>query len=1085
MLTRIRMRGAWSVLAILALTGTAAPAQPSCPGTATLTVFAENLSAASTIDVALEGELAADAATCVGTGATSYRETMACMGSGTVRCGQLGALQPGAWVHRLAVTVPGSAPQQQAQRLVLVAGSPTEASNALSWTIYPKTFVVEDTTETSLRAQLAAAAAYPGPTLVTFARTAFPGRSASRTIDLARGPCDPEPLRHAALCFTGSRVVVDALDADGEPGAVVWSVGTRALSLLRVYGSDNVFRGLLFEGSRTQQNSAQPTCPYAPAQPTCPDPTRPNCPDPAKPDCPTTKPDCQVDTVAITGSKARRNRIEHSLVVGPTCGDALSVDSDAGQPDDQGPGDNVIVESRITGAADRGVKVDFGGFATIERSCLHDNRNGGILSTLGGHVVAAENVVQHNVPGRAQNGITVGGPAPQSTLATDGNVVRLSGDRGLSVVNNASATFQNDYVADSQFAGSKVETTADGAADATPVATFHGVALVCNRHGNLTGTCNPSPCDCELPVPCSTPEDCCTNPDGTLDAACAAMTKCETGSLPRGAGAVTAAAPNVSYGDALEPGRNAFAANKKTSTGANFQVMNVDATIPAEGNQWEHCGSGAVCDPAAVRAQDIYSSPSGAMVAVGLPRSPRAGTPVLSRVSPARPQAGDIVRIFGDDFNAIEGSPLFVDRVLNCADLPVCADDGSCPTGPCVNGSCPCSIANPAVQLANKQTNANRIRIKAADGTLLADATGEHDFWPDAVTPTMLAFRMPFDCFAPLVLEVAKRDPSGSRIAATIPLCDPKGCMDEPAGTPCDDGNACTVNDACDGGGNCRGGAPLVCDGPCLICDPAAGCVPKVCSGACLTGTCDPHRGCDPKPTGAVCRPAAGPCDVGELCDGVNESCPADALRDVSTVCRPAAGPCDVAETCTGSSAECPLDRFMPPRTECRPAAGVCDAAEHCTGTSATCPGDVKRRDICRPVAGPCDVAESCDGLSNDCPPDRFKPAIETCDDGDPCTVGDHCTGEANVCRPGDPPVCDRPCLAGDPRAGCRHRECANALTCRAKQCSRPKMRPRLQKLELIINHALAADARLRIRTLRRFAKLLERCGVTVPGALL
>src|SRR5206468_3237785 len=180
-------------------------------------------------------------------------------------------------------------------------------------------------------------------------------------------------------------------------------------------------------------------------------------------------------------------------------------------------------------------------------------------------------------------------------------------------------------------------------------------------------------------------------------------------------------APNVSYGDELEPGRNAFAANKKTSTGANFQVMNVDETIPAEGNQWEHCGSGAVCDIAVVQAQDIYSSPSGAMVDIGLPPSPRAGTPVLSRVSPARPQA---------------------------------------------------------------------------------DATGEHDFWPDAVTPTMLAFRMPFDCFAPLTLEVAKRDPSGSRVAATMPLCDPKGCMDEPAGTPCDDGNACTVNDACDGSGN-------------------------------------------------------------------------------------------------------------------------------------------------------------------------------------------------------------------------------------------------------------------------------------------
>src|SRR5207237_9171830 len=158
LLTRIRMRGAWCVLTVLALTGTAAPAQPSCPGTATLTVFAENLSAASTIDVALEGELAADAATCVGTGATRYQQTMTCTGSGTVRCGQLSALQPGAWVHRLAVTVPGSAPQQQAQRLVLVAGSPTEASHALSWTIYPQTSVGEDATDTRLTTQSPAAA---------------------------------------------------------------------------------------------------------------------------------------------------------------------------------------------------------------------------------------------------------------------------------------------------------------------------------------------------------------------------------------------------------------------------------------------------------------------------------------------------------------------------------------------------------------------------------------------------------------------------------------------------------------------------------------------------------------------------------------------------------------------------------------------------------------------------------------------------------------------------------------------------------------------------------------------------------------
>src|SRR5437667_7281306 len=141
---------------------------------------------------------------------------MAGMGSGTARCGQLGALQRGAWVHRVAVTVPGSAPQQQAQRLVLVAGSATDASNALSWTIYPKTFVVDDTTETRLRAQLDAAGAYtaanPGAALVTFARTAFPGRSAPQTIDLAKGPSAPAPSRPAALSLTASRVVAPALD---------------------------------------------------------------------------------------------------------------------------------------------------------------------------------------------------------------------------------------------------------------------------------------------------------------------------------------------------------------------------------------------------------------------------------------------------------------------------------------------------------------------------------------------------------------------------------------------------------------------------------------------------------------------------------------------------------------------------------------------------------------------------------------------------------------------------------------------------------------------------------------------------------
>ena len=931
-------------LVLLMLGGAVASAQPVCPGTATLTVFVENASGTPRLTLGVDGELAADAATCAGSGATSYQATMTCTGLGVVRCGQLAGLQPGTWVHRLSVTVPGSATQQQAQRAVLVAGSPADVSNALVWTVYPATFVVGAATAAELQARLDAATAYTGanagPVLVTFSPAAFPGALGPQRIyllqppcslDLAHNRCSPDGST-AGVCFLGDRIVVDALDREARPGGVILSVGECGLQLLRLYGSQNVLRGLVFEGSRE------------------PNPT---------------KPKCKAETLDVTGARARRNRIEQALVLGPTCGDAVRVDTGAGQPDDSGPGDNVIVDGRITGAADKGLKVDFGGVATIERTCLHDNRNGGIQSTLGGHITAIENVVQHNVPGTAEPGLTVKGAADRSTLVTEGNVVRFAGGRGLSVTDNAEATFQDDYAADNQFAGSRVETTATGPVDAVPAATFHGVALVCNRQAGLTGTCTPPPGGVE--TPCGTADDCCTGADGTVDPTCVAMTTCMPGSFPDGFGAVTAqaaghAAPAVSYGDAQHPGRNAFTSNQNTAAGANFRVNLTDpnVTVPAEGNQWEHCPTGAPCSNV---TQDI--SPPGAPVDLGTIPDPRATDGFgLLRVTPPRPRAGEVVRIYGQVFDAIRGNP--VAGTGHCADLPVCAPDGTCPTGPCVSGACPCSIANPAVQSRNAQSGAQGIRIEAADGTVLADATGARDFYPDAVTPTMLAFRMPFDCFASLTLEVTKGNASGSPAVASIPLCDPKGCADQPAGAPCDNGDACTLG-RCDGNGNCVS-TPLLCDGPCL------------------TGTCDPQRGCVPRPPGTICRPAAGPCDV----------------------------------------------------------------------------------------------AESCDGTTADCPADGFKPATASCDDGNACTGGDHCSGTADVCVPGTPSVCDAPCLTGicDPQAGCRPKEGVKALTCRVDECTRARLHQRLRKLAALMDRAVDAGKPPKARRIRRFTKLLARCGV-------
>jgi hypothetical protein len=601
---------------------------------------------------------------------------------------------------------------------VLVAGAAGETSNLLVWTVYPRTFVVAAPSEPRLRAALDAAAAYTaasdGPALVTFSRAVFQGAQAPRTIDLARGPCAPEPSRRAALCFTGSRIVVDALDARAERGAVVWSVGTRGLSLLRVYGSDNVFRGLVLAGSRQ--------------------------PGPSK----------QLDTVAFAGPAARRNRIEQSLVFGPTLGDAASAGNGAGQGGG-GADANVLDGCEITGAEDKGLKVTTGALVEMRRSCVHDNRRGGVQATLGGHISAIENIIQHNVLGGSAHGLGATGsdPAAPSTVATDGNIVRFAGGRGLSVVNSARGTFVNDYVADNQYAGSRVESNAAAAGDAVARATFRGVALVCNKNAGVSGSCQPRSGDEE--IACATDLDCCGTSSGccVADAGCAAPLRCGRLSFPRGFGAVQMQAagrqqPEVWYGDTSQPGRNAFAWNRNVSPGVNFDLSVPFAMVAAEGNQWERCGTSAICDTASVLSADVRLA-EGATLQLGTPAGPRAGAPVVSRISPARPGRGDLVRVFGDNFNAIEGSA--------CAQETAPAD--------------PCSAANPWVEQKNRQTQMNRIRIVTPDARILAT------LYPHAITPTMLAFPMPFDCFAPLRLQITKRDPAGNRVSTMVPFCNP------------------------------------------------------------------------------------------------------------------------------------------------------------------------------------------------------------------------------------------------------------------------------------------------------------------------
>ena len=142
------------------------------------------------------------------------------------------------------------------------------------------------------------------------------------------------------------------------------------------------------------------------------------------------------------------------------------------------------------------------------------------------------------------------------------------------------------------------------------------------------------------------------------------------------------------------------------------------------------------------------------------------------------------------------------------------------------------------------------------------------------------------------------------------------------AGTGCDDGNPCTIDDRCDGEGNCISGAPATCTPPAPFCrgddhvTTRSACDP-------LTGLCDATETVVPCPFG--CDPVAATCRP-DPCEGVACDSPPTACHETSGSCsvgtcsypvRLPGSPCDDTDTCTVD------DR--------------CDAAQSCAGTPRVC----------------------------------------------------------------------------------------------------------------------------------------------------
>ncbi len=225
-------------------------------------------------------------------------------------------------------------------------------------------------------------------------------------------------------------------------------------------------------------------------------------------------------------------------------------------------------------------------------------------------------------------------------------------------------------------------------------------------------------------------------------------------------------------------------------------------------------------------------------------------------------------------------------------------------------------------------------------------------------------------------------------------ICDPAvnpKAWTSAEGAPCDDGDGCTVSDAC-GGGVCKGVAK-----DCTALD-------SVCSiGKCLNNQCQAQA----KPGNPNCDDG-NPCTVSDICSGgqcvgaamncsaLSDSCSDGVCAGGLCVKQAKANSCDDANPCTINDS--------------------C-AGGGCKGVPMDCSGqsDVCNDGVC--VAGGCQAKAKANGSS--------------CSDGDACTVNDQCTGgkctgsamscalSADICN-------DGVCSGG----ACQKKPKANGLVC-------------------------------------------------------
>ena len=270
----------------------------------------------------------------------------------------------------------------------------------------------------------------------------------------------------------------------------------------------------------------------------------------------------------------------------------------------------------------------------------------------------------------------------------------------------------------------------------------------------------------------------------------------------------------------------------------------------------------------------------------------------------------------------------------------------------------------------------------------------------------------------------------------------------------CDDGDLCTLGDAC-AGGACVSGDPLDCndgldctldacegDGECSSALQDEWCV---IDEACVeAGTPNPDnlcQRCDPPVDSSAWSDADGAaCASGDLCQ-TGGTCSAGACLETPKVCDDldacnGVETCDAAQGCVPGTAPVCNDGDACNGVEtCDPAQGcvagsapVCDDGDACNGVE-TCDATTGCQGGTAPV---CDDGNACDGVET-CDPASgcVEGTALSCDDGNACNGVEGCSAIAG-CEDGTPLTCDDGDVCNgvetcDPASGCVD---GDALTC-------------------------------------------------------